>query len=110
MKRRITEMLDVDLDREKWCCNRCGAELASARESYKRGTLVHDRDPRTLYPPSDQGDPPLAPDPAWCRFVEFYCPRCGVMLEVEVLPPGHPLTWDLELDLDALKTSSRENP
>ena len=25
------------------------------------------------------------------------------MVEVEYLPPGHPLTWDIQLDIDALK-------
>jgi acetone carboxylase gamma subunit len=26
------------------------------------------------------------------------------MIEVEALPPGHPITHDIELDMDALKT------
>ena len=42
-------------------------------------------------------------DPEWIRIVEFYCPSCAVMVENEYLPPGHPLTWDIDLDLDALK-------
>ena len=44
-KVQITEYLDIDLDTEKWCCNRCGRELISARENYKKGCLVYDRDP-----------------------------------------------------------------
>ena len=28
---------------------------------------------------------------------------CGVQLETEYLPPGHPVTVDIELDLDRLK-------
>ena len=35
--------------------------------------------------------------------IEFYCPGCAVMVEVEYLPPGHPLTWGIQLDIDALK-------
>jgi acetophenone carboxylase len=35
--------------------------------------------------------------------VEFYCPNCGVMVENEMLPPGHPVTHDIELDIDKLK-------
>ena len=50
-----------------------------------------------------EGDYTFAPDPAWCRIVEFYCPGCGVMVENEYLPPGHPLTHDIELDIDKLK-------
>ncbi len=26
-----------------WCCNRCGHELISARENYKKGCLVYIR-------------------------------------------------------------------
>ena len=44
-KVQITEYLDIDLETEKWCCNRCGRELISARENYKKGCLVYDRDP-----------------------------------------------------------------
>ena len=100
MRRRITEYLDIDLDRETWICNRCDRELGSGHDDYKSGCLVYDRDPRSLYPPTAVS---LAPDPAWCRFVEFYCPGCGTMIEVEALPPGHPLTRDIELDIAALK-------
>ena len=31
-----------------------------------------------------------SPDPTWCRILEYYCPQCGTMMEVEYLPPGHP--------------------
>lgn len=104
MRVRITEYLDIDLDRELWCCNRCGGELVSAQESYKVGCLVCERDPREVHFPI--GDHPVynySFDPEWIRLVEFYCPHCGVMVENEYLPPGHPLTWDIELDIDALK-------
>lgn len=106
-RQRIAESLDLDLDAEMWCCHRCGRELISAREDYKRGCLVYDRDPRTIYAPVPGGESTLAPDPAWCRFVEFYCPGCGAMLEVEVLPPGHPITHDIEIDVDALRAKLR---
>jgi len=36
--------------------------------------------------------------------VEFYCPGCGTQIETEYLPPGHPITWDIEIDVDSLKT------
>ena len=103
MKRRITEYLDLDLEKEMWCCHTCGTELTSARRNYKEGCLVYDRDPRTVHRPVVEGEYTLAPDPRWCRILEFYCPKCGTMLEVEFLPPGHPITHDIELDLDKLK-------
>ena len=105
MNRRITEYLDIDLDHEVWRCHRCGHKLGSARDSYKRGCLVYDRDPKSLYPPDSVS---FATDPNWYRLVEFYCPGCGTMLEVEALPPGHPLTLDIELDISALQRKPRE--
>ncbi|MEM4408520.1 MAG: acetone carboxylase subunit gamma [Candidatus Caldarchaeum sp.] len=100
---RVTEYLDIDLVDEVWVCNRCGAVLGPAKESYKLGCLVHERDPREIYSPIVEGGLTLAPDPSWCRILEYYCPSCCIMVECEVLPPGHPITHDIELDLDALK-------
>ena len=103
MRIQITEYLDIDLDRELWCCNRCGHEMGSARDNYKKGCLIFDRDPGSLYPPLIEGPYRFAPDPEWIRIIEFYCPGCGTMVENEFLPPGHPITHDIELDVDALK-------
>ncbi len=102
-KQQITEYLDIDLDKEMWCCNRCGKELISARENYKKGCKVYNRDPRDIYPPVVEGEFTFSPDPEWCRIIEFYCPGCGIMVENEYLPPGHPITHDIELDIDQLK-------
>lgn len=112
-RRRITEYLDIDLERELWCCNRCGGDLIAARENYKKGCLVYERDPREIHRAMVEGPYSFAPDPEWCRILEFYCPGCGTLLEVEYLPPGHPITHDIELDLEQLKTcpkTSQENP
>ena len=51
MKRQITEYLDIDLASEMWCCHTCGKELVSARESYKKGCLVAERDPSEIHHP-----------------------------------------------------------
>jgi len=102
-KVRITEYLDIDLDRETWCCNRCNTELISARRNYKEGCLIYERDPREIHPPMLEGEYTMSPDPEWCRIVEFYCPGCGTLVETQYLPPGHPITHDIELDIDALK-------
>jgi acetone carboxylase gamma subunit len=100
----ITEYLEIDLETERWHCRRCGHDIASAREDYKHGLLLYDRDPRDIYQPKIDAEYSHAPDPEWCRIVEYYCPQCATQLEVEYLPPGHPLTHDLELDIDALKS------
>ena len=101
----ITEYLAIDLTTERWQCRVCNHDIAGAREDYKTGLLVYDRDPREIHKPilDDSYEFTFAPDPAWCRIVEFYCPGCATQVEVEYLPPGHPLTHDIELDIDALK-------
>lgn len=99
----ITEYLAIDLAKDRWECRRCDHDLGSARSNYKEGCLVADRDPREVHDAVVTGDYTFAPDPEWCRLVEFYCPHCATLIEVEYLPPGHPITHDIELDIDALK-------
>ncbi len=102
----ITEYLEIDLNSERWHCRSCGHDIASARDNYKTGLLVYDRDPREIHAPildETKYEFTYAPDPTWCRIVEFYCPSCGTQIENEYLPPGHPLTHDIELDIDKLK-------
>jgi len=106
-KIRITEHLDLDVDREEWLCNRCGRILGPASENYKKGCLLYDRDPREIHPPIVTGSFSFSPDPLWVRIVEFYCPGCGTQIETEYLPPGHPITHDIELDLSSLRQRLR---
>jgi len=100
---RITEYVTLDIEQEKWLCDRCGRVLGPARQNYKKGCLLHDRDPREIHPPLVEGPFNFSPDPNWIRIVEYYCPGCGTQVETEYLPPGHPLTHDIELDIDRLK-------
>lgn len=100
---RVTEYVDLDIEQEAWYCNRCGYHFGSARRSYKEGCLVYERDPREIHPPLIQGPYTFAPDPSWVRILEFYCPGCGIQVETEYLPPGHPITHDIEVDLEKLK-------
>ena len=104
MKVSITEYIEIDLEREAWCCRKCGHELIGARENYKRGCLVAERPMAEVHPPAVAGQAySFSPDPDYCRLIEFYCPECGIMIENEYLPPGHPVTHEIELDVDALK-------
>jgi acetone carboxylase gamma subunit len=100
---RMTEYLDLEIDQEQWICNRCGHVLGPARDNYKKGCLLYDRDPREIHAPIVDGQYSFSPDPLWVRIVEFYCPGCGTQIDTEYLPPGHPLTHDIEIDMDALK-------
>lgn len=102
----ITEYLEVDLRTERWHCRRCNHDIEAARNNYKEGLLVAQRDPREVHRPlinENRYEYTFAPDPEWCRLVEFYCPGCATLMEVEYLPPGHPITRDIELDVDAMK-------
>jgi len=113
MRVPMTEYLEIDLDGERWVCRVCTQDLASAASNYKEGTLVNDRDPREIHRPLI--DPAkyeftFAPDPAWCRILEFYCPSCGTMIETEYLPPGHAPTFDMEIDVEALKAQWSRRP
>jgi acetone carboxylase gamma subunit len=104
MRIRITEALDLDLGLESWCCNRCGRELIEAKENYKKGCLVRERMPGEVHEVLVEKSPfSFSPDPEWCRILEFYCPQCGVMIENQYLPPGHPVTHDIELDIEWFK-------
>jgi acetophenone carboxylase len=105
---RITETLDLDVSSRRWSCNRCGRDLGPAIENYKKSCLLRARDPREIHQPFS-GDPEYsyAPHPEWCVIVEVYCPGCGVLMDTEYLPPGHPPTHDVEIDLDALARRSQ---
>jgi acetone carboxylase, gamma subunit len=111
MKVPVTEYLEIDVDGERWCCRRCAHDVGPAREPYKQGLLVHARHPAEIHKPIL--DPQryvftFAPDGAWISIVEFYCPGCGVMMEVEYLPIGHPPQNDMEFDIDAFKAQWRD--
>lgn len=109
----ITEYLRINLETEQWECRVCGHVHGSARDNYKRGLLVYDRDPREIHQPlldSALYERTFSPDPQWCRILEYYCPDCGTMIETEYLPPGHPPAYDIELDIDALQARWRDQP
>ena len=113
MKVLITEYLRINLQTEMWECRRCDRAHISARDNYKRGLLVFDRDPREIHkalldPARYQRT--FAPNPAWCRILEYYCPDCGTLVETEYLPPGHPPLHDIELDIDALRLAWQDRP
>ncbi len=100
---RFTEYLDLDLNDDTWCCHGCGTKLIGARENYKRGCLVAERMPEEIHNPVITGEYTFAPDKDWIRILEFYCPNCAQQIETEYLPPGHPITHDIEIDVDSLK-------
>jgi acetone carboxylase gamma subunit len=99
----ITEYLELDLDESMWYCSSCGKALIDAQKNYKMGCLVYARDPREIHNPVFEAEYNFAPDPSWVRILEFYCPDCGTQVETEYLPPGHPITHDIDIDVPGLK-------
>jgi len=101
---QITEALDIDLDRELWRCNKCKTELVSCKKSYKEGCLVAEREPSDVHNPVVKEGVTFSPDPRYCKIIEYYCPNCGLLIEVEYLPPGHPPLHDIEIDIESIRT------
>jgi acetophenone carboxylase len=98
--RNVAEYLDLDLESETWHCHECGHNLGPADQNWKKKCRVNDRSPEEVHQPILDGEYTFAPDPEWLRIVEFYCPNCMRMIENEYLPPGHPITFDMELDIE----------
>ena len=99
-------MKNIYLHRAGGFCARGGHDIGDARHNYKEGLLARERDPSEIHAPildAAKYDFTFAPDPDWCRIVEYCCPNCGRLAEVESLPPGHPPAPDIELDRDAVK-------
>ena len=111
MKVYITEYLCIELDTERWHCRRCDHDLGNARDNYKRGLLVYDRDPREIHKPlldPEHYEFTFSPDTDFTALLEYYCPNCGTMVEVEYTVPGHPPNRDIEFDIDSLKLKAAQ--
>lgn len=76
----------------------CGHEFGPYTENWKLNALIYVRDTtetlQEIYPG------PKAPNPDLQEIREFICPGCGTLLEVEAVPPGHPLVFDFLPDLE----------
>jgi len=77
----------------------CGYEYGDYRENWKLKALM---DVMENEEELDQVYPGFAkPDPEVCEIRRYYCPGCGAQLEVESVPCGYPIMFDLLPDLDA---------
>ncbi|MEZ2122264.1 MULTISPECIES: acetone carboxylase subunit gamma [unclassified Corynebacterium] len=111
MRVPMTEYLLIDLDTERWLCRNCGHDIGDANRNYKPGCLVYDRDPTEIHQPiidPERYEYTFSPDPSYCRILEFYCPGCATQLETEYVPPGHPPTRDMVIDVAALRKQWEE--
>ena len=67
----------------------CGYEFNDYRVNWKLNALVYERNPED----GEVFKGPRAADPNYMILREFYCPDCGVQLEVEAVPPGYPFIF-----------------
>ena len=74
-------------------CTQCGHTYCDAKENFKLHCLIYDRDPVEIC----QGD--WASDKDWMVFRDFYCPGCGLHLEVEGTGVATPIIHSVELKL-----------
>jgi len=76
----------------------CGYEFGDYHVNWKLQALVYVRDTEEkmleVYPPLMHSDPELV------VLREYFCPGCKTQLEVEAVPPGYPVIFDFEPDLE----------
>lgn len=76
----------------------CSYEFGHYKENWKLNAAIYVRDDKEalqeIYPKL------MHADPAWSVLREYYCPGCGVQLEVESVPPLYPVIQDFEPDLE----------
>jgi len=80
----------------------CGHEFGDYRVNWKLSAHVYVRDTEEsineIYPAL------MGCHPDWMQLREYYCPGCATQLEVEAVPPGYPVVFDFQPDLDAFYT------
>ena len=76
----------------------CGYEFGDYHQNWKMQALIYVRDSeeqmQEVYPPLMHSDPEMV------TLREYFCPGCKTQLEVEAVPPGHPVIFDFEPDLE----------
>ncbi len=77
----------------------CGHEFGPYDQNWKLNASIFVRDtPETMeevYPLL------MAPDTQWQVYREYYCPDCGVMLDVEAPTPWYPIIHDFSPDIES---------
>ncbi len=94
----VYEGLGLDTVKRTWLCWKCKSELGSAEKNFKQFLRVREVPWDEIYPPL----PGFRPDPAFVVLREYYCPKCGLMIENENFPPGYPPLNEFQIDIDAL--------
>ena len=81
----------------------CGHEFGDYKNNWKLQANIFVRDTEgkmaEIYPPM------MAADAEWMELREYYCPKCFTLLEVEAVPPGYPVVFNFQPDIDAFYES-----
>jgi acetone carboxylase gamma subunit len=80
----------------------CGQEYGDYRANWKMKALIYVRDSEEKYKELYPGIPEelRMPDTKWSHLREYYCPRCGSLLQVEYVVPGYPVVHDFLPDIE----------
>ncbi|MEA2640907.1 MAG: acetone carboxylase, gamma subunit [Chloroflexota bacterium] len=76
----------------------CRHDFGDYRVNWKLSALIFVRDTDALM--QEVYSASSSADPDWMELREFYCPGCLRQLEVEAVPPGYPVVFDFEPDLE----------
>ena len=76
----------------------CGHQFGPVTKNWKHAARILVRDTEELL--EEIYDPYHRCDPRWMELREYYCPGCWSLLEVEAVPPGYPVVFDFEPDID----------
>lgn len=86
---RMHEYLEITKNKHIRCI-KCGHIFCKADENYKEYAL------KAEVPGKDMGKH-YAPDPDFVLYYDYYCPECTTLLDQDVLPPGYPTIWNIQL-------------
>jgi acetone carboxylase gamma subunit len=98
----------VRRDREFVVRCECGHEFGDFRTNWKLGARILVRDTDELLDEIYPGR--LKCEPEWMEIRELICPGCAALLEVEAVPPGYPLMFDMLPDVEAFYGSFLDEP
>jgi len=77
----------------------CSHEFGDYKNNWKLSALINVRDDEESLAEIWPG--PRSPDPDKNEIREFFCPGCGIQLEVDAVPPGYPILANFTPDLEA---------
>lgn len=94
---RIHEYLEIDATSKVIRCLKCAHEFCDSRSNYKEYALYRER------PLSDFTSRRLrSKEEPFVVYQEYYCPGCGVLLEVdpycEALDKDQKIVWDIQVE------------